>query len=119
MTLQSFRKEKQCLYQLGVKKTLMSETNKKILPVINPTSSSNQHSPSRKTPSNPNHEIQLGCGCCSTPCEGCGGALGIKIGSEKDVVYRNVAIYLSIAVVIILGTFVAQRILTVLSAGLT
>lgn len=97
----------------------MSETNKKILPVINPTPSSNQPSAARKNSSNPNHEIQLGCGCCSTPCEGCGGALGIKAGSEKDVVYRNVAMYLSIAAAIILGTLAMQKILTVLSAGLS
>ena len=96
----------------------MSETDKKILPVINPTSSPTQRPSAGKATSNPNHEIQLGCGCCSTPCEGCGGALGIKAGSEKDVVYRNVAIYLSVAVAIILGTLVMQRILTVLSAGL-
>jgi len=97
----------------------MSETNKKILPVINPTSGSNQPPAARKNSSNPNHEIQLGCGCCSTPCEGCGGALGIKAGSEKDVVYRNVAIYLSVAVAIILGTLAMQKILTVLTAGLS
>ncbi len=97
----------------------MSEINKKILPVINPTSGSKQPSAPRKNSSNPNHEIQLGCGCCSTPCEGCGGALGIKAGSEKDVVYRNVAIYLSVAVAIILGTLAMQKILTVLTAGLS
>jgi len=91
----------------------MSETEKKILPIINPTPNSNQSPQARKDTSNPNNEIQLGCGCCATPCKGCGGALGIKIGSEKDVVYRNVALYLSIAVIIILGTFVMQRILTV------
>lgn len=114
MPLQRFRKEKQCFISFRSEKTLMSETEKRILSVINQTPNSSQSPQARKDTSNPNHEIQLGCGCCATPCKGCGGALGIKIGSEKDVVYRNVAIYLSIAVVIILGTFVMQRVLNML-----
>ncbi|MDD3041538.1 MAG: hypothetical protein PHW56_01075 [Methanosarcinaceae archaeon] len=90
----------------------MSE--KKILPVINQTSTETLNSNLKQASRNPNHEIQLGCGCGSASCDGCAGALGVKAGSERDVVYRNVLTFLTVATVIILGTLAAKWILTVL-----
>lgn len=85
----------------------MSENNKKILPVINDGPGN-----SKKVIRSPPREINLGCGCGSASCESCPGSLGIKAGSEKDVVYRNVFIYLTIAVVILIGTYAAKVALT-------
>lgn len=86
----------------------MAEDNKKVLPVLNVNTTAMQAS------HNPNQEIQLGCGCGAASCVGCPGSLGIRPGSEKDVVYQNVAIYLTLAVVIVLGTFMASRVLNML-----
>lgn len=86
----------------------MSENNKKTLPVLNVNTTA------MKASKNPTQEVQLGCGCGSASCVGCPGSLGIKPGSERDVVYRNVSIYLTIAVVIVLGTFIASKALNML-----
>lgn len=40
--------------------------------------------------------------------------MGIKAGSEKDVVYRNVFVYLMIAAVILIATYVVKELLTAL-----
>lgn len=90
----------------------MSE-NRKILPVVNRNSGPVQNPSLKQASKNPNHEIQLGCGCGSASCDGCAGALGVKGGSEKNVVYRNVFIFTTIAVAIILGTYMMQRILNI------
>ena len=84
----------------------MSESNKKILPVIN--SSSGNISKSVKSPY---QEVKLGCGCDSA-CSGCAGSLGMKAGSEKDVVYRTVFSYLMIVSVILLITYIVKQFLT-------
>ncbi|MDD2439984.1 MAG: hypothetical protein PHD41_07230 [Methanosarcinaceae archaeon] len=86
--------------------------NKKILPVRNQPSLENKNPKLKQASKNPNHEIQLGCGCGSASCEGCAGALGVKAGSEKEVVFRNVAIFLTIVLVVILGTLGTKWILT-------
>lgn len=83
----------------------MTESNKKILPVIN-NSSVNIN----KCSQNPYQEIKLGCGCDSA-CSGCAGALGMKAGSEKDVVYKNVSSYLLIVSVILLVTYIVKQLL--------
>ena len=85
----------------------MSENNKKILPVIN--SSSGNINKSVKTPY---QEVKLGCGCDSASCAGCAGSLGMKAGSGRDVVYRNVFSYLMIVSVILLITYIVKQFLT-------
>jgi hypothetical protein len=85
----------------------MSENNKKILPVIN--SSSGNIKISAKSPY---QEVKLGCGCDSASCAGCAGSLGMKAGSEKDVVYRTVFSYLLIVSVILLATYIVKQFLT-------
>ena len=51
-----------------------------------------------------------GCGTCSST--GCAGGLGIKAGSEKDVVYRNIFIFILAAIVMIVSSFLIMKILT-------
>ena len=80
--------------------------NKKILPVIN-----NQVIKIRNTDSS-YKEINVGCGCGSASCNSCPGALGIKPGSEKSVVFRNVFIYLAIISFVLVATYTAKQILT-------
>ena len=84
----------------------MSESNKKILPVINSSSGN-----IRKSVKSPYQEVKLGCGCDSA-CSGCAGSLGMKAGSEKDVVYRTVFSYLMIVSVILLITYIVKQFLT-------
>ncbi|WP_156148043.1 hypothetical protein [Methanosarcina sp. WWM596] len=85
----------------------MSENNKKILPVINDGSGS-----SKNIAQSPYKEITLGCGCGAASCSNCPGALGIKAGSERNVVYKNVFTYLMAAVVILVATYVVKEVLT-------
>ena len=54
---------------------------------------------------------------CITSAKGCGSChtchtLGIKAGSERNVVYRNVLMYLTVGVVMVLATLIFMRILT-------
>lgn len=54
---------------------------------------------------------------CVTSVKGCGDChtchtLGIKAGSERSVVYRNVLMFLTVGVVMVLATFIFMRILT-------
>lgn len=88
--------------------------NKRILPVINRPSSKNLNPTLKQASKNPNHEIQLGCGCGSASCDGCAGSLGVIAGSEKEVVYRKVIVFFTVAAVIILGTLATKWILTTL-----
>ncbi|KKG16227.1 hypothetical protein EO98_12320 [Methanosarcina sp. 2.H.T.1A.6] len=85
----------------------MSENNKKILPVINNSSGN-----IKKSVKSPYQEVKLGCGCDSASCGGCAGSLGMKAGSGKDVVYRNVFSYLMIVSVILLVTYIVKQLLT-------
>jgi hypothetical protein len=50
---------------------------------------------------------QKGCGNCHT-CH----SLGIKAGSEREVVYRNVLMYLTVGVVMVVATLIFMKILT-------
>ena len=85
----------------------MTENNKKTLPVINSDSGS-----SKKIIQSPYKEINVGCGCGAASCKNCPGALGMKAGSDRDVVYRNVFVYLMIVVVILVATYVVKEVLT-------
>ncbi|WP_158024248.1 hypothetical protein [Methanosarcina horonobensis] len=85
----------------------MTENNKKTLPVIN-----NGPGSSQKVIQSSYKEINLGCGCGAASCENCPGALGMKAGSDKDVVYRNVFVYLMIVTVILVATYVVKEALT-------
>jgi hypothetical protein len=54
---------------------------------------------------------------CVTTAKGCGNChtchtLGIKAGSERSVVYRNVIMYLTVGVVMVVATLIFMRILT-------
>ncbi len=54
---------------------------------------------------------------CSTECTtcsstGCAGGLGIKAGSEKDVVYKNIFIFIVAGIVMIVSSFLIMKILT-------
>ena len=54
---------------------------------------------------------------CITSAKGCGSChtchtLGIKAGSERNVVYRNVLMYLTVGVVMVVATLIFMRILT-------
>lgn len=84
---------------------------KKILPVINRKVTIKPNSAS------PYKEIELGCGCGSVSCESCPGALGIKPGSEKNVVFRNVFVYLAIISFVLVATYIAKQILTSIFLG--
>lgn len=86
--------------------------NKKTLPVINQACSRTLNPTLKQASKNPNHEIQLGCGCGSASCDGCAGSLGVVAGSEKEVVYRKVMVFFTVAIVIILGTMATKWILT-------
>ncbi|MCC4769855.1 hypothetical protein FXV91_06460 [Methanosarcina sp. DH2] len=85
----------------------MSENNKKTLPVINNGSGS-----SKKIIQKPYKEINVGCGCGAASCENCPGALGMKAGSDRDLVYRNVFVYLMVVIVILVTTYVVKEALT-------
>ncbi len=51
-----------------------------------------------------------GCGTCSST--GCAGGLGIRAGSEKDVVYKNIFLFVLVIVVMIVSSFLIVKILT-------
>lgn len=63
------------------------------------------------------NEAELGrsvaCTSCGTGCGGgCGGSFGIKAGSEKDVVFRNIFLYLAMGVIIFLVAYLATTLLS-------
>lgn len=74
--------------------TSMSE--KVIIPVINKTS---------QKPKNQN----IACTSCGSG--GCHGGFGIKAGSEKEVVYRNIFLYLTMGIVMFVVAYVITRLL--------
>ncbi len=49
------------------------------------------------------------CGSCS------GGGFGIKAGSEKEVVYRNVAIYLIMGLIILVFAYLVTHLMEALT----
>ena len=63
-----------------------------------------------RTPPENGTDPNSGCGTCSTT--GCAGGFGIKAGSEKDVVYRNLFIFLLFGVVMIVSSYIIMRIIT-------
>ena len=68
-----------------------------IVPVLNKTS---QDRSDRK----------IACNSCSSG--GCHGGFGIKPGSEKDVVFRNIFLYLTMGIVMFVVAYVITRLLT-------
>ena len=50
-----------------------------------------------------------GCGTCGST--GCAGGFGIKAGSEKDVVFRNLFIFAVIGVVMLVTSYLVMKIL--------
>jgi hypothetical protein len=92
---------------LKTKPADMTENNKKTLPVIN-----NGSDDTKKIIQSPYKEITLGCGCGAASCANCPGALGMKAGSNRDIVYRNVFVYLTIVTLILVATYVVKEVLT-------
>ncbi|MCL7411719.1 MAG: hypothetical protein P1P69_03140 [Methanosarcinaceae archaeon] len=62
-----------------------------------------------QTPSDDSPNCSTGCGKCGST--GCAGGLGVKAGSEKDVVYRNLFIFAVIIIVMIVASFLIMKIL--------
>ncbi|MEA1985813.1 MAG: hypothetical protein U9N13_09225 [Euryarchaeota archaeon] len=50
--------------------------------------------------------------CTSCSSKSCCGGFGIKAGSEKDVVYRNVIIYLLMGTIIITVAYILKNVLS-------
>jgi len=55
--------------------------------------------------------------CDSSSCNTCGkggccGGFGIKAGSEKDVVYRNIFLYVAMGLIIFIATYIIMQLLT-------
>lgn len=90
----------------------MTENNKKTLPVVN----NNGVDISKKLIQNPCKETSPGCGCGAASCENCPGSLGMNMGSDRDVVCRNVFSYLKIVIVILVATYIVKEALTLLPA---
>ncbi|WP_406661403.1 hypothetical protein V7O66_02445 [Methanolobus sp. ZRKC3] len=72
----------------------MSE--KTIIPVLNNTTANSEADDSACT----------GCGK-----GGCCGGFGIKVGSEKDVVYRNILLYIGMGLIIFATTYLIMQLL--------
>jgi hypothetical protein len=49
--------------------------------------------------------------CTSCDGGGCCGGFGIKAGSEKDVVFRNIFLYLTMGLIIFTVTYLATKLL--------
>ncbi|WP_406660532.1 hypothetical protein V7O66_11875 [Methanolobus sp. ZRKC3] len=75
----------------------MSE--KTIIPVLNNTTENSEEEDSACT----------GCGK-----GGCCGGFGIKAGSEKDVVFRNIFLYIAMGLIIFAATYIIMQLLTLI-----
>jgi hypothetical protein len=75
----------------------MTET--KIIPVLNNTPDKNE----KESPA---------CNTCGKG--GCCGGFGIKAGSEKEVVYRNIFLYLGMGLVIFVVTYLMMQLLALI-----
>jgi hypothetical protein len=42
---------------------------------------------------------------------GCCGGFGIKVGSEKDVVYRNIYLYTAMGIILFTATYIIMQLL--------
>ncbi len=73
--------------------------NKIIIPVINKRSQEKSDNNSA-------------CTSCATG--GCSGGFGIKAGSEKEVVYRNIFLYLSMGIIIFVVAYLMTRLLSII-----
>jgi len=76
----------------------MSE--KIVIPVLNKTS---------QKPGNQN----VACRSCGSG--GCSGGFGIKAGSEKEVVYRNIFLYVAMGIVMFVTAYLITRLLALIS----
>ena len=65
-----------------------------------------------QTPIDENSSCSTGCGTCGST--GCSGGFGIKAGSEKDVVYRNLLIFAIIGIVMLVSSILIMKILRLL-----
>lgn len=72
-------------------------TNVKMIPMVD------------RTPPDDDPSCNTGCGPCGST--GCAGGLGIKAGSEKDVVYRNLLIFAIVGIVMIVTSYLVMKIL--------
>lgn len=63
-----------------------------------------------RTPDENGVNLKSGCGTCGST--GCAGGFGIKAGSEKDVVYRNLFIFAIIGIVMLVSSYLIMKILT-------
>ncbi|MDW7731851.1 MAG: hypothetical protein SCH66_05420 [Methanolobus sp.] len=61
-----------------------------------------------KTPRNPTNK-NIACNSCGSG--GCRGGFGIKPGSEKDVVFKNIFLYLTMGIVMFVVAYVITRLL--------
>ncbi|WP_300606471.1 hypothetical protein [Methanohalophilus sp.] len=59
-----------------------------------------------------NEKKSSSCDGCNT--KGCCGALGIRSGAEKEEVYRNVAIYVTIGIVVIIGAYILKSLMSLI-----
>ncbi|QLC51126.1 hypothetical protein HWN40_13315 [Methanolobus zinderi] len=73
--------------------------NKIIIPVINKKSQEQ-------------NDKNTACNSCSTG--GCSGGFGIKAGSEKEVVYRNIFLYLGMGIIIFVVAYLMTRLLSII-----
>ena len=55
-------------------------------------------------------EEEKSCNACGK--SGCCGGFGIKVGSEKDVVYRNIFLYVAMGLIIFSATYLIMQLLT-------
>ncbi|MBW6469840.1 MAG: hypothetical protein K0A90_01305 [Methanosarcinaceae archaeon] len=63
-----------------------------------------------QTPPDDSLNCSTGCGTCGST--GCAGGFGVKAGSEKDVVYRNLFIFAVIGIVMLVSSYLIMKILT-------
>lgn len=89
----------------------MPEDINKTLPVTN----NSEPGSSKKIIQSQYKEISDRCECGAASCENCPVAFEMKIGSDRDVGYRNFISYLKIVAVILTATFIVKEALTLLS----
>ncbi len=77
----------------------MSE--KTIIPLLNKDEAENQENNST-------------CSGCNS--SGCCGGFGIKAGSEKEVVFRNIFLYLAMGIIMFTVAYIVMRIVTWINA---
>jgi hypothetical protein len=57
----------------------------------------------------PEESEDTSCNSCGK--SGCCGGFGIKVGSEKDVVYRNIFLYAAMGLIIFTATYLIMQLL--------